>query len=96
MRALLSGCQRRFAVSCGSHRRGIGSSTGSGPLAGMRAFVRGFGAVVEAEGVFAGFTAEGEEVELVAVGVLAVGAYSVEVFVHSGEGLRVRGRGGVG
>lgn len=56
--------------------------------------MRGFGAVVEAEGVFAGFTAEGEEVELVAVGVLAVGAYSVEVFVHSGEGLRVRGRGG--
>ena len=49
-----------------------------------------FGAVVEAVGVFAGFAAEGEEVELVAVGVVAMGADGVEVFVgfvHDGEGL---------
>jgi hypothetical protein len=36
--------------------------------------VRGFGAVVETEGAVAGFAAEGKEVELVAVGELAVGA----------------------
>jgi len=36
--------------------------------------VRRLGAVVEAEGAGAGVAAEGEEVELVAVGVLAVGA----------------------
>ena len=51
----------------------------------------GFGAVVEAECSFAGFAAEGEEVEDVAVGVLAVGAYGVEVFVHGCEGLGVGG-----
>ena len=45
------------------------------------------GAVVEAVCAFAGFAAEWEEVELVAVGVLAVGAYGVEVFVHGCEGL---------
>jgi hypothetical protein len=33
-----------------------------------------FGAVVEAEGATAGFAAEGEEVELVTVCVLAMGA----------------------
>ena len=54
----------------------------------------GFGAVVEAECFFAGFAAEGEEVEDVAVGVLAVGAYGVEVFVHGCEGLGVGGWGG--
>ena len=57
----------------------------------------GFGAVVEAECSFAGFASEGEEVEDVAVGVLAVGAYGVEVFVHGCEGLGVGGgldRGG--
>lgn len=56
----------------------------------MGALVRGFGAVVEAEGVAAGFAAEGEEVELVAVGVFAVVAYGFDVFVHGGEGWRVR------
>lgn len=47
----------------------------------------GFGAVVEAVGTFAGFAAEREEIELVAVGVLAVGADGFDVFVHGGEGL---------
>ena len=56
----------------------------------------GFGAVVEAECCFAGFAAEGEEVEDVAVGVLAVGAYGVKVFVHGCEGLGIGGGGGVG
>lgn len=55
----------------------------------------GFGAVIEAECSFAGFAAEGEKVEDVAVGVLAVGAYGVKVFVHGCEGLGV-GEGGVG
>lgn len=62
----------------------------------MCAFVGGFGAVVEAEGVLAGFAAEGEEVELVAVGVLAVGTYGFKVFVHGGEGLGVRRRRSIG
>ena len=44
------------------------------PGAGVGAFVGGFGAVVEAEGVVAGLAVEGEEVELVAVGELAVRA----------------------
>ena len=39
--------------------------------------------------MFAGFTTKGEEVELVAVSVLAMGANSLEVFVHRGEGLGV-------
>ena len=56
----------------------------------------GFGAVVEAECPFAGFAAEGEEVEDVAVGVLAVGADGVEVFVHGCEGLGVGWGGGGG
>ena len=51
----------------------------------------GFGAVVEAECSFAGLAAEGEDVEDVAVGVLAVGAYGVEVLVHGCEGLGVGG-----
>lgn len=36
--------------------------------------MRGFGTVVETEGSFAGLAEEGEEIELVTVGVLAVGA----------------------
>ena len=51
----------------------------------------GFGAVVEAECSFAGLATEREEVEDVAVGVLAVGAYGIEVFVHGCEGLGVGG-----
>lgn len=50
----------------------------------------GFGAVVEAVGAFAGFAAEREEVELVTVGVLAVGADGFDVLVHGGEGLGLR------
>ena len=61
MRALLAGRERRFAV-CWSGRGRVGSPTSSGPFAGVGALVAGFGAVVEAEGVFAGFAAEGEEV----------------------------------
>jgi hypothetical protein len=52
-----------------------------GPFASMGALVGGFGAVVEAEGVVAGVAAEGEEVELVAVGELAVRANGFEVVV---------------
>ena len=60
----------------------------------MGALVGRFGAVVEAEGVAAGVAAEGEEVELVAVGELAVNADGFEVVVvHFGEGLF--GRSGV-
>jgi len=40
----------------------------------MRAFMGGFGAVVEAESASAGFAAEGEEIELSAVFKLAVAA----------------------
>ena len=46
-----------------------------------------FGAVIEAVGAFAGFAAEREEIELVAVGVLTVGTDRFEVFVHGSEGL---------
>ena len=52
--------------------------------------------MVEAEGVLARLAAEGQEVELVAVGVLAVDADGFEVFVHGGVSLRVRGRRGGG
>ena len=55
-----------------------------------------FGAVVEAVCAFAGFAAEGEEIELVAVGVLTVGTDRFEVFVHGGEGLGLGRRGGSG
>ena len=44
-------------------------------------------AVVEAVSAFAGFAAEGEEIKLVAIGVLTMGTDSFEVFVHGGEGL---------
>ena len=64
------------------------------PFAGARAFVSCFGAVIEAVGAFAGFTAEGEEIKLVAIGVLTVGTDGFEVFVHGGKGLGFgRGRG---
>lgn len=43
--------------------------------------------MVKAVGAAAGFAAEGEEIEDVAVRVLAVGADSFEVFVHCGVGL---------
>ena len=93
MRALRCGEQGWFSGACA---RGGFFSAGSGPGAGLGAFVRGFGAVVEAVGSFAGFAAKGEEVELVAVGVLAVGAYGFDFFVHGGEGLGVGRGGGLG
>ena len=46
-----------------------------------------FSAVVEAVGAVAGFAAEGEEIKLVAVGVLTVGTDRFKVFFHGGEGL---------
>jgi len=64
-----------------------------GPFAGVGALVRVFGSVVKAECGFAGIAAEGQEVELMAVGELAVGADGFEVCrVHFGIG-RVLGRG---
>ena len=58
------------------------------PFACFGASVGGFCAVIEAECAVAGVAAEGEEVELAAVGVLAVGADGFEVFgVEHGEGL---------
>jgi hypothetical protein len=61
------------------------------PFAGVGAFVRVFGSVVKAECRFAGVTAEGEEVELMAVGELAVGADGFEVCgVHFGVGRALR------
>lgn len=55
----------------------------------------GFGAVVHAIGVFARLAAEREEVELMAVGVLAVCADGLDVSVHCGKALEFgRGSGG--
>ena len=56
----------------------------------------GFGAVIEAVCAFAGFTAKREEIQLVAIGVLTVGADSFEVFVHGGKGLGFGRRRGTG
>lgn len=59
-----------------------------GPFAGAAALVCCFGAVVEAEGAEARFAAEGEEVEDVAVGILAMRADEAGIlFVHTGETL---------
>ena len=79
-------------VYVGFHWRGavfLGWSVSSScPFALARAFVGGFGAVVEAEGTMAGFAAEGQEVELATVFELAVAADGFEVLVgHLGEGL---------
>ena len=60
----------------------------------MCAFVRCFGAVIQAVGAFTGFAPEGKKVKLVAVGVLAVGADSFDFLVHCGEGLGLGRRGG--
>lgn len=54
----------------------------------------GFGAVVQAKGVFARLAAEGEEVELMAVGVLAVCANGIDVLVHCDIALEFGGRSG--
>lgn len=62
-----------FIVPEGGCGKG-GEPLALGPGAGVGTFVSGFGVVVEAEGFVTGLTHEGEEVELVAVGVLAVGA----------------------
>ena len=63
---------------------------GGRPLAGARAFVSCFGAMVEAVSAFARFAPEGKEVKLVAINVLAMGANCLEVFVHAREGLGFR------
>lgn len=91
MRALRSSQESRLAqVSTVCSRGKPGSFPPCrGPLAGARAFVSCFGAVVETVGTFTGFAAEGEEIELVAVGVLAVGSNRFEVFVHASKCLGV-------
>ena len=55
------------------------------------------GGVIEALGVLAGFAAEEKEVELVAVGVLAMRADGFEVRIadHAAKGRRRVGRWGV-
>lgn len=92
MRALR--CCREGRFLAGWERRGggrglLGGAPCLGPLSGFGAGVRSFGPVVEAVGLFAGFAAEREEVELVAVGVVAVGTDGVKVL-----GLR-KGHGGI-
>ena len=64
------------------------------PFAGVGTRMRALGTVFEAVGAFAGFAAEGQEVEAVAPGVLAVRA-DVDVWVadHAGKGWRVVGGG---
>ena len=90
MGALSSCCQSCIAgAQGGGGRGGRLFSFGGCPFSGVGAFVGGFGAVIEAVGSFAGFAAEGEEVELVAVGVLTVGADGFDVYVHGCKGLRV-------
>ncbi len=97
IRALCCGQQGGFPSRC-APSRGCGCFPASGgPFACSGAFVPGLGAMFETVGAFAGFAAEGEEVELVAVGVLAMGADGFEIFfsIHCCEGLRVGGRGDV-
>ena len=50
----------------------LGLSPSLGPGAFVHAFVRPFCSVVEAEGLLAGLAEEGQEIELVAIVVLAV------------------------
>ena len=92
--ALRAGRERRLAARLeGGGGRAGGASFGR-PRALVRTRVGVFGAVVEAVGVLAGFAAEGEEVELVAVFVVAVRADALEVAVDHGEGgLGSAGRG---
>ena len=67
----------------------LGFASRGGPFARAGASVPAFGSVIETVCSFAGFAAEGEEIELIAVGVLAVRTDGVEVFVHGCEGLGV-------
>lgn len=94
VRALGARQQRWLSpISCRASRGGreIGSfPPRGGPFAGMRAFVGGFGAMVETVGAAAGLAAEGQKVELVAISVLAVGTDVFNVLLHGGVG------GGVG
>ena len=96
MRALHPGRWGRFtAQRCAACSGCGGFPPRGGPFAGASALVGCFGSVVEAEGVFTGLAPEGQEVKLVAVGILAVGADGFEVFVHGGVGFGVGGgRGG--
>lgn len=53
----------------------------------MCAFVSRLSPVLQAVGTFTGLAAEGKEVELVAVAVLAMGADGLKIFVgHHGKG----------
>ena len=98
MRALRSR-QQGWLASCGAIG-GLGKSSSfpprSGPFAGAGALVTCFRAVVETVSSFAGFAAKWEEVELIAIGVLAVGTYCFEVLVHGCEGLGFGWLGGGG
>ena len=57
------------------------------PFACVAAFMGGFGSMIEAVCAAARLTAERKEIKDVAVGVLAVGAYGFDVFVHGCEAL---------
>jgi hypothetical protein len=85
--ALCSSEDGRF----GGARDGRGFSPAScSPCASILAFVCVFRTVVETVGVFAGFATKREEVELVAVCVVAVRANGFEIFVpHHCESLIV-------
>lgn len=84
MRALIGIVHRRLLW----HGRGRGGAAGvavalsSRPFPRVTAFVRRFRSMIQAEGPSAGFASEGEEVELVAVFVLAVVPDGFEVGVR--------------
>jgi len=63
---------------------GVESGALAGPVARLWALVGVFGAVVEAVGRFAGLAAEGQEVEHMAVGHLAVRPNGFNVALHLG------------
>lgn len=85
MRALIGVVHRRLLFW---HGRGRGNAAGvavalsSRPFPRVTAFVRRFRSMIQAEGPSAGFASEGEEVELVAVFVLAVVPDGFEVGVR--------------
>lgn len=61
---------------------GVAAVAATCPFAFFGAFVRKLGAVVEAEGAFARFAAEREEVEDVAIGHLAVRPDVFDIALH--------------
>ena len=83
----------RTSTYCSRRKRSSFPPCGR-PFAGAGTFVSCFCAVIKAVGTFAGFTAEGKEIKLVAVGVLAVSTDRFDVFVHDGKGLGLLRRRG--